>query len=121
MLAKWLEVSPQILLLDDPTRGVDVGGKSEIYELIVKLAGTGVTVLFTSTEFSEYQAVCHRVIVFQAGQVKAELAAATATEHVLTEAVNTGSRSRPPAHVTSADPSGSAPAIDLQEPSYEIA
>ncbi|BEP14858.1 sugar ABC transporter ATP-binding protein [Acidothermaceae bacterium B102] len=94
VLAKWLEISPRVLLLDDPTRGVDVGGKSEIYELITRMAATGVTVLFTSTEFAEYQAVCHRVVVFRAGQAVEELDASLATEHALAAAVNTGKPSR---------------------------
>jgi ABC-type sugar transport system ATPase subunit len=90
VLAKWLEVNPRLLLLDDPTRGVDVGGKAEIYDLITRLAKTGVTVLFTSTEFGEYQAVCDRVIVFRAGHAAEELDAVAATEHALAAAVNTG-------------------------------
>ncbi len=119
VLAKWLEVSPRILLLDDPTRGVDVGGKSEIYELILELARSGVTVLFTSTEFSEYQAVCQRIVVFQAGRVQQELSGADATEHRLAEAVNTSSSIS--THVANTRPSGSSSTIDFQEPSYEIA
>lgn len=89
VLAKWLEVNPRLLLLDDPTRGVDVGGKAEIYDLIIALARSGVTVLFNSTEFIEYQAVCDRIIVFQSGRVKQEIDPAMATEHTLAEAVNT--------------------------------
>lgn len=118
VLAKWLEVSPSLLLLDDPTRGVDVGGKAEIYQLILQLARSGVTVLFTSTEFIEYQEVCQRIIVFQAGRVKSEIAAIGATEHVLADAVNTTSRpnhmrhSEPP---VDGDPPGAVPAAATQE------
>jgi len=90
VLAKWLEVDPRLLLLDDPTRGVDVGGKSEIYELIRRLASCGVSVLFTSTEFVEFQAVCSRVLVFSAGRIVGEIGGSAATEHALAEAVNTG-------------------------------
>ena len=121
VLAKWLEVSPKVLLLDDPTRGVDVGGKAEIYELITALARTGVTVLFNSTEFIEYQAVCDRIVVFQSGRVKQEIDPATATEHVLAEAVNTTSVHRLHPIVPSAATSGSVHAPDIQESSYEIA
>jgi len=118
VLAKWLEVSPTILLLDDPTRGVDVGGKAEIYQLILRLAQSGVTVLFTSTEFIEYQEVCQRIIVFQAGRVKSEIAASGATEHVLADAVNTTSRApnwQQFATPVAGDPPGAVPATATQE------
>ena len=123
VLAKWLEVSPQILLLDDPTRGVDVGGKSEIYELIIELARTGVTVLFTSTEFVEYQAVCGRIVVFQAGRVKTVMDAANATEHVLVEAVNTGYIEAPSGatEIPSGPPARPFPTNNIQESNYESA
>ena len=91
VLAKWLEIKPRVLLLDDPTRGVDVGGKAEIYELITRLADTGVAVLFTSSEFGEYQSVCHRVVVFRSGRAVGEMDVADASEHVLAEAVNSAS------------------------------
>ncbi len=121
VLAKWLEVNPRVLLLDDPTRGVDVGGKAEIYELISALARSGVTVLFNSTEFIEYQAVCDRIVVFQAGRVKQEIDPATATEHVLAEAVNTTHFGPHQSTVPSSATSGSVHATDIQESSYEIA
>ena len=105
VLAKWLEVNPRVLLLDDPTRGVDVGGKAEIYELIIGLARSGVTVLFNSTEFIEYQAVCDRIVVFQSGRVKQEIDPATATEHVLAQAVNTTEVHRRPHILTSSNTS----------------
>ena len=91
VLAKWLEVSPRVLLLDDPTRGVDVGGKAEIYELIGRLAADGVTVLFTSSELIEYQAVCSRVLVLASGRVVREMTVGEATEHELAQAINSGS------------------------------
>lgn len=121
VLAKWLEVNPRVLLLDDPTRGVDVGGKAEIYELIIELARTGVTVLFNSTEFIEYQAVCDRIVVFQSGRVKQEMDAANATEHVLAEAVNTGHIAQPRPITARSKKPGPVREIDIQESSYEIA
>lgn len=103
VLAKWLEISPKFLLLDDPTRGVDVGGKAEIYELVTQLAKSGVTVLFTSSEFIEYQLVCDRVLVFFSSQLVEEIEINRATEHVLAEAVNTRRTAAP----TSAEPAPS--------------
>ena len=90
VLAKWLEVEPRLVLLNDPTRGVDVGGKADLYAIIRDLAGAGATVLFTSTELAEFALLCDRVLVFQAGRVVGTVTAAAATEHVLLEAVNTG-------------------------------
>jgi len=95
VLAKWLEVHPRVLLLDDPTRGVDVGGKAEIYDLIGSLTADGVTVVFTSSELIEYQAVCHRVLVLSSGRVVQEIPIADATEHELAEAINAGSTTAP--------------------------
>lgn len=88
VLAKWLEVDPWMILLDDPTRGVDVGGKSEIYNLITALAASGKFVIFTSTEAAEYSQVCDSVCVFRSGRITARLAGVEMGEHQLTEAIN---------------------------------
>jgi ABC-type sugar transport system ATPase subunit len=90
VLAKWLEVEPRLVLLNDPTRGVDVGGKADLYAIVRNLAAAGATVLFTSTELAEFALLCDRVLVFQAGRVVGTVDPAAATEHVLLEAVNTG-------------------------------
>jgi ribose transport system ATP-binding protein len=80
VLAKWLCVEPSILLLDEPTQGVDVGAKSAIYELIAAAAARGVAVVVSSSEAEELVTLCDRVIVlrdgrvartFQAGQITA--------------------------------------------------
>ena len=75
VLGKWLATCPQVLLLDEPTRGIDIGAKEEIYDLIGKLADSGLSVLFVSSEISEYLAVCDRIIVLCEGRVTGELAA----------------------------------------------
>jgi ABC-type sugar transport system ATPase subunit len=90
VLAKWLEVAPSVILLNDPTRGVDVGGKDDIYAIIRELAQSGATVLFTSTELVEFKALCDRVLIFSSGRVIGSIPAAAADEHTLLEAVNTG-------------------------------
>jgi ABC-type sugar transport system ATPase subunit len=75
ILAKWIETDPRVLLLDEPVQGVDVGSKSEIYELIERLAEQrGMTVLVASSDFEDLHAVCHRVLVLRAGQVVGDLA-----------------------------------------------
>jgi ABC-type sugar transport system ATPase subunit len=73
VLAKWLEAEPTLILLDDPTRGVDVGAKAEIYSLVDQLAAAGMTVLFRSSELAEYEAVCDRVLIFHRGRQASQL------------------------------------------------
>jgi ABC-type sugar transport system ATPase subunit len=90
VLGKWLEVDPRVVLLDDPTRGVDVGAKAEIYEIVRGLAAQGRTVLFTSSELREFVLLCERVVVFFEGRVCGELAGPALSEHSLLEAINTG-------------------------------
>ncbi|MBI2927114.1 MAG: sugar ABC transporter ATP-binding protein [Verrucomicrobia bacterium] len=69
LLAKWLAPAPAILILNDPTRGVDVGAKWEIYELCQQLAAEGMTILMTSTEAEEILGLADRVLVFSKGKV----------------------------------------------------
>jgi ribose transport system ATP-binding protein len=73
VLAKWLAIEPRVLILDEPTRGVDVGAKSEIYRLIFDLAGKGMAVMMISSEMEEIVGVCDRVIVMQEGRITGEL------------------------------------------------
>lgn len=90
VLAKWLEADPSIILLDDPTRGVDVGAKAEIYELVNQLASGGITILFQSSELQEYEVVCDRVVVFYQGRQRLILEGQGISEHNLLESINTG-------------------------------
>lgn len=83
VLAKWLEAESQIIILDNPTQGIDVGAKSEIYDLIVNLAREGKGVIMLSSEFSEILRVCDRVIVMFHGEKVAELDRSEANEDVL--------------------------------------
>jgi ABC-type sugar transport system ATPase subunit len=80
VLAKWLATGPEILILNDPTRGVDVGAKSEIYALCDQLARDGLALLFTSSEIEETLGVCDRVLVFYKGRVIREFARGEATK-----------------------------------------
>ncbi len=73
VLGKWLATKPKILLLDEPTRGIDVGAKDEIYDLIGELAEQGLSVLFASSEISEFLAVCDRMIVLCEGRITGTL------------------------------------------------
>jgi len=90
VFAKWLDAQPSVLLLDDPTRGVDVGAKAEMHVLIRGAAAAGAVVLLTSTDLDELAAVCDRVLVFYRGRICAELAGEHLREHAILEAMNTG-------------------------------
>ena len=80
VLAKWLATSPRVLMLDEPTRGVDVGAKSEIYQLLFDAAEQGVAIVVSSSENQELLTLCDRVLVMFRGRVAAELSRGDATE-----------------------------------------
>ncbi|MCH2118517.1 MAG: sugar ABC transporter ATP-binding protein [Pirellulales bacterium] len=73
VLSKWLAMGPTILILDEPTRGVDVGAKSEIYRLIFDFAAQGVAVMMISSEMEEIVGIADRVVVMQEGRISGEL------------------------------------------------
>ena len=83
MLGKWLATSPRLLMLDDPTRGVDVGAKAEIYRLLNEAAQRGIGVLVSSSEIPELLALCDRIVVMFRGRVAASLTHAEASEAVI--------------------------------------
>jgi ribose transport system ATP-binding protein len=82
-LAKVLQPKPRVVVLDEPTRGVDVGAKRDIYFLIDKLAASGVAVIVISSELMELIGLCHRVAVMRAGRLQAVLPAEQLTEEAL--------------------------------------
>jgi ribose transport system ATP-binding protein len=67
VIGKWLEVNPSLVLLDDPTRGVDIGAKSELFSLVREIADSGKGVLFRSTEIAELTSLCDRIYVIKNG------------------------------------------------------
>jgi ribose transport system ATP-binding protein len=83
VIGKWLLMAPRIILLNDPTRGIDVGTKQEIYQLLRRLAADGAAILFYSTDYDELIGCCDRVLVMLDGAVKRELVGAEITEHAL--------------------------------------
>jgi ABC-type sugar transport system ATPase subunit len=87
VLAKWLDAAPSTLLLDDPTRGVDVGAKAEVHELVRQVCARS-AVLLCSTDLDEIVSLCHRVLVFRRGRVAAELAGPELTRHRLLTEMN---------------------------------
>lgn len=80
VLSKWIYAEPDILMLDEPTRGIDVGAKYEIYTIINQLADEGKGILLISSEMPELLGMCDRIYVMNEGSIKGELAAADATQ-----------------------------------------
>jgi len=83
VIGKWLMMAPRIILLNDPTRGIDVGTKQEIYQLLRNLAAAGSAIVFYSTDYDELVGCCDRVLVLYDGAVKSELLGDQITEHAL--------------------------------------
>ena len=85
IIGRWLLTDPEVLLLDEPTRGIDVGAKYEIYQLILDLANKGKTVVMVSSEMPELLGVCDRIVVMSGGRVAGEVdARSTTQEEIMT-------------------------------------
>ena len=81
VLAKWLAARPKVLILDNPTQGVDVGAKEEIYDIVLELAEQGMAVIVLSSEAQEVIRLCDRALVMYQGQIQGEVAGSTMNEH----------------------------------------
>uniref|UniRef100_A0AAU1ZVE6 Sugar ABC transporter ATP-binding protein n=1 Tax=Streptomyces sp. NBC_00093 TaxID=2975649 RepID=A0AAU1ZVE6_9ACTN len=90
VFAKWLATEPRIVVLDDPTRGVDVGVRAEMHRIVGELAAGGAAVLVASTDLAELTEVCDRVLVFVRGRITAEVHGERLTEHELAVAIQRG-------------------------------
>ena len=86
VVAKSMLTSPKVLLMDEPTRGIDVGAKEEIFEIMRKLAAQGLGIIFVSTELKEIMAMADRILVMSKGVITRELDRAEATQQALVEA-----------------------------------
>jgi len=86
VIAKWLATDPRILLLDEPTRGIDINAKNEIYKLVSELAGAGLAIVMVSSELPEIMAICDRVIVLSEGRQMAEFTSSQATQELIMKA-----------------------------------
>jgi ribose transport system ATP-binding protein len=89
VIAKWLMTKPRIILLNDPTRGIDVGTKQELYRLMRELADHGAAILFYSTDYDELIGCCDRVAIMYDGRIVRELEGAELTEtNIVASALN---------------------------------
>lgn len=93
VIARWLTLNPKVLLLDEPTRGIDVGAKVEIYALMSELAARGVGIVMISSELPEILGVCDRILVMRGGRVVGEFDRAEATQDAIMTLATGGTRS----------------------------
>jgi ribose transport system ATP-binding protein len=88
VVARWMRIGPQVLVLEDPTAGVDVGAKAEIYRLLAASLGKGQAIILISTDFEEVAAICHRALVFRGGRIVTELSAHELSIEAITRATS---------------------------------
>ncbi len=87
VIAKWLSVNPAILILDEPTRGIDVGSKAEIHKLIARMAEAGMAILVISSEMPEIMGISHRILTIHQGSISGEFSGEEITESNLIHAI----------------------------------
>lgn len=88
VLAKWLQSEPKLLILDEPTRGIDVGAKAEIHQLLRKLSNEGISIVVISSEMPETVGVCDRVVVINVGKVVGEIAGDELTQNQIVTTIS---------------------------------
>jgi putative multiple sugar transport system ATP-binding protein len=89
VLSKWLFANPEILILDEPTRGIDVGAKYEIYTIINRLASEGKAIILISSELPEILGVCDRIYVMRDGKIVGEMPASAASQEIVMKCIMT--------------------------------
>jgi ribose transport system ATP-binding protein len=94
LLAKWLETGPRLLLLDEPTQGVDVGARQQVYRALERAAQAGTTIICASTDLEQLAQICDRVLVFAKGRVSADLRGSAVTQEAIADACYRGGEAR---------------------------
>jgi inositol transport system ATP-binding protein len=90
VLARWLALGPRILIVDEPTRGIDVGAKAEVHQLLHEMAMNGIAIIAISSELPEVLAISDRIITMRAGRISGEISRADATEQRLMSMMTMG-------------------------------
>ncbi|NLJ94081.1 MAG: sugar ABC transporter ATP-binding protein, partial [Clostridiaceae bacterium] len=83
VIAKWLGTDSEIIIFDEPTNGVDIGAKSEIYEIIRELAASGKSIILVSSELAEVLSVCDRILVMRRGRISGDFVNQNLTQEML--------------------------------------
>jgi inositol transport system ATP-binding protein len=91
VLARWLALGPQILIVDEPTRGIDVGAKAEVHQLLHQMATSGIAIIAISSELPEVLAISDRILTMRAGRISGELSRKQASEEALMHLMTMGS------------------------------
>jgi len=92
VLARWLALRPKVLIVDEPTRGIDVGAKVEVHNLLFQMAASGIAIVVISSELSEILALSDRVLLMRAGRVTGELARSEVSQEKLMTLMAIGQR-----------------------------
>ena len=90
LLAKWLQTKPKLILLDEPTQGVDVGAREQIYQILKKQAATGTMILCASSDYEELATLCSRVLIFGHGRIVEELVGTRLTKDAIAQRCHLG-------------------------------
>ena len=101
VIAKWLATKPRILILDEPTRGIDVAAKAEVHRMMAELADQGVAILLISSELPEILALSDRVLVMHEGRVKAILRGEASQKTIMSAALVASADSKDTQHARS--------------------
>ena len=86
VLGKWLQLKPRLVLLDEPTQGIDVGARQEIYDRLLEVCASGGAAICATSEFEQLELIAHRVLVFDRGRIRAELRGGQVTKSAIAEA-----------------------------------
>ena len=92
-LARWLALRPKVLIVDEPTRGIDIGAKVEVHNLLFEMAQSGIAVIAISSELPEILAVSDRIITMREGRVTGQIKREDATEEILMSMMTLGTAS----------------------------
>jgi inositol transport system ATP-binding protein len=90
VLARWLALRPQVLIVDEPTRGIDVGAKFEVHNLLVEMARSGIAIIVISSELPEVMALSDRIITMREGRITGEIMGRDATQEKLMRLMTLG-------------------------------
>ena len=83
ILAKWLMLAPKVLIIDEPTRGIDVGAKKEIYDVLNELKAMGKAIIMISSDMPEILGICDRILIMHEGEISGELSREEATQEAI--------------------------------------
>ena len=87
VIAKWLATNPEILIVDEPTAGIDIGAKEEIHRLLRELSDGGMSIIVVSSELPEVISICDRILIMKNGKIVAEMGDGATQEEILNKAV----------------------------------